>query len=175
MQFYDENQTILLLDTVNNEVINHHFKLEQFESGSLAFNNLGHSNPLKYQVAIYIAIFCGLRNGELLGLTWLDIDFKNQTINVNKARAKTVDDGMITKLPKSNTSIRTVSIPDSLVNLLEAYRDYQEKEKEKCGDLWDEDWDNTPWLFTQWNGKGMSYYTITKLLKKTVNKYNDIN
>lgn len=173
IKFYNENQTMLLLDIVNNEVNNHHAKLEQFEKGSLAQNNLGHSNPLKYQLAIHIAIFCGLRNGELLGLTWPDINFKEKTISVNRARAKTIDDGMITKLPKNNSSIRTVSIPESLVVLLTAYKEEQDKEIEKCGNIWDSEWYNNPWLFTQWNGKGMNYHTLTNWLKKILRRYND--
>lgn len=90
-----------------------------------------------------------------------------------KTRALTVADGMITKLPKNNTSIRTVSIPDSLVELLSDYKDYLFNEKEKCGDLWDEEWDTYPWLFTQWNGKGMHYHTITHWLKNILTLYNE--
>lgn len=173
IKYYDESQTMLLMDIIENELSNYKALLCKFEEGSNAWLNINQQNPLKYKVGIYIALFCGLRNGEVLGLTWNDIDFKERTISINKARARTNENGIVTKVPKNKTSIRTVSVPDILINLLSEYKEYQDEEREKCGDLWDGEWDNYPWLFTQWNGKGMDYSTLSKWLKKTVNKYND--
>lgn len=173
IKFYDENQTMLLLDLINNEVANHQINLKRYEQGSLAWDNLNHGNPLKYKVAIYIAIFCGLRNGELLGLTWNDIDLNNKTLTVNKARAQTKEDGMITKLPKNESSIRTISVHDTLIELFKEYKLEQESEREKCGNLWDKEWNDNPWLLTQWNGKGMHYKTLTHWLRRTIKDYNE--
>ncbi|WP_338630873.1 tyrosine-type recombinase/integrase [Clostridium baratii] len=41
------------------------------------------TNP-KYYTIIFLASRCGLRIGEILGLTWADIDFKNSILSVNK-------------------------------------------------------------------------------------------
>lgn len=41
-------------------------------------------NNRKYYTLIFFASRCGLRIGEILGLTWNDIDFKNATLSVNK-------------------------------------------------------------------------------------------
>jgi integrase len=35
-----------------------------------------------YRIAIGTALFSGLRLGELLGLTWADVDFKERVIRV---------------------------------------------------------------------------------------------
>lgn len=148
IEFFDEDQTILLLDVIKNEA-------------------------LKYQVAVNIAIFCGLRKGELLGLTWNDIDLKNQTVSINKSRSYIVGQGMITKPPKAESSIRVVSMPGVLVKLLRAYKLWQNGEKAKCGDQWVESWDDNPWLLTQWNGEGMAYNILTQWLTKTIKKYNE--
>lgn len=40
---------------------------------------------LKYKAAILLDIFSGVRRGELVGLEWSDVDFKNETIEVNKS------------------------------------------------------------------------------------------
>lgn len=128
---------------------------------------------MKYQIAINIALFCGLRNGEILGLTWNDIDFENKTISINKARAITDDDGMITKYPKTKSSIRTISAPYIVINSLKEYKKIQDMDREILSDLWDPDWYDTPWILTQWDGKGMYYHTISKWLKKIVARYND--
>ncbi|MDY0256017.1 site-specific integrase [Gudongella oleilytica] len=128
---------------------------------------------MKYQIAINIALFCGLRNGEILGLTWNDIDFENKTISINKARAITDDDGMITKYPKTKSSIRTISAQDIVINSLKEYMKIQDKDREILSDLWDPGWYDTPWILTQWDGKGMHYHTISKWLKKIVVMYNE--
>ena len=38
---------------------------------------------LKYKVIFSLAGMCGLRIGEILGLTWDKIDFNRNTININ--------------------------------------------------------------------------------------------
>lgn len=148
IQFYDEEQTVRLLQLINRQ-------------------------PLKFQAAIYIALFCGLRNGEILGLTWDDIDFNNMTLSVNKVRAWTEAEGMITKAPKTRSSIRTISVPDTVLKVLAEYKKDQEKEIEILGNLWDDEWFDTPWLFTQHEGKGMYLQTISKWFKKTVSDHNE--
>jgi len=147
VKFYDETQTLILLELIKGE-------------------------PLKYQVAVNIAIFCGLRNGEMLGLTWNDIDFKNRTVSINKSRTRT-SEGMITKIPKSERSVRVLSIPDILITLLREYKLWQNGEKAKCGDQWVQEWDKYPWLLTQWNGKGMDYKRLSIWLKKTTTAHNE--
>lgn len=148
IKYYNENQTLILLDIIKNE-------------------------PLKYQAAVNIVIFCGLRVGELLGLTWNDVDFTNKTISVNKARSHTKKLGMFTKYPKNKSSVRTLNIPDILVKQLQEYKVSQNAEKVICGDLWSKEWDKTPWLFTQWNGEGMYISTLTDWLSKTLKRHND--
>lgn len=172
VEFYDEDQAILLIDIINNEVANHRIALESYKSGSKAYNNLNHSNPLKYKTALYIALFSGLRNGEILGLTWNDIDFVNKTLSVKRVRAVTKEHGMITKYPKSKSSVRTLSLPDSVLDVLLEHKEEQDRERDILLNLWDKEWDNTPWIFTQWNGKGMYYQTLSKWLKKVVRKHN---
>lgn len=148
VKYFNEEQIMTLLEITNDE-------------------------PLKYQVALNIALFCGLRVGEILGLTWNDIDFENKLIHVNKSRSYIVGEGMITKPPKNSSSIRSVMMPNSLIKLLKEYKLWQNGEKAKCGEkVWDIEWEKTPWLMTQWNGKGMSYDRLTKWLLKVIRKYN---
>lgn len=172
IKYFDEAQALTLLEIVNDEVVRYRSQERSLRIDSKTPENLIHVNPLKYKVAIHIALFCGLRNGEILGLTWDNIDYKNKTITVNKVRAWTDDDGMITKSPKTESSNRTISIPDSVLDLLKEYQLEQEKEIDNLGELWDSKWYKTPWLFTQWDGKGMYLQTISKWLKKVITKYN---
>lgn len=172
IKYFDEIQTLKLLELVQDEVDKYRRQERASRVDSKASGDHIKNNPMKYQIAINIALFCGLRNGEILGLTWDDIDFKNKTLTVNKVRAFTDKDGMITKSPKTESSNRTISIPDSVLDLLKEYKKEQQKEIDKLGDLWDIDWIDTPWILTQWDGKGMYLQTISKWLKKTIKRYN---
>lgn len=147
IKFLDENQTLMLLDLIKDE-------------------------QLKYQLAVNIAIFCGLRNGEILGLTWDDVDFENKTLNINKARTYIAGEGMFTKSTKTENSNRVLSIPDILIRQLREYKLAQNTEKVNCGDQWSEEWDITPWLLTTWNGEGMHYNTLTNWLLKLLKRHN---
>lgn len=174
IEYYDENQTLLLLDVIDNEIANFYHERDRYEKDTLAWLNLDQKNPTKYKVGIYLALFCGLRNGEILGLTWNDVDAVKKIIRINKSRARTNQYGLITKVPKNKSSIRTVSAPDVVFNVLEEYKHIQDKERLKMGDLWDNEWyEDYQWIMVQWDGKGMEYSTLSKWLKKIVNRYNE--
>ena len=62
-------------------------------------------------IASLIASKCGLRIGELCGLTWKDIDFVNNNIDVNKQWIKDRDGIWGFGKLKSNNSYRVVPMP----------------------------------------------------------------
>ena len=167
IKFYTETEAVILLQLLQDEVNEYRQMVDGNKDSTLR------ANPLKYQVAINIALFCALRKGELLGLTWDDIDFEKKSLSVNKARVFTNKDKMLTKAPKNKSSARCVSIPDTVISLLRCYKEEQEQEIKKLGELRDQEWFETPWLFTKWNGNGMDGGTLTKYLKKLVSRYND--
>ncbi len=65
-----------------------------------------------------IMMYAGLRRGEVIALMWSDIDLDAGTISVNKS-AKTVG-GKLVSTPggKTDAAVRTVYIPDCLINFL---------------------------------------------------------
>ena len=68
-------------------------------------------------VPALILLFTGMRRGELIALTWNDVDLKNRVISVTKAAAFNGNQPEI-KAPKSNAGIRTIPIPEQLVPIL---------------------------------------------------------
>ena len=68
-----------------------------------------------------IMLFCGLRRGEMLALTWRDIDLNTKTITVNKAVDYAKNGGEI-KAPKSKAGNRIVPIPDAVLPALQVKR-----------------------------------------------------
>lgn len=91
---------------------------------------------IKYKVAIILDVFTGMRLGELMGLEWEDVDFKNQEITINKSSLYLPEKGVFTKSPKTDSSYRNVSIPDSVVEMLQEYKLWYDNQKEQCGEFW---------------------------------------
>ena len=60
-----------------------------------------------------LLLYCGLRRGELVALTWNDVSIKNKSLSVNKAAVYVNNDAEVKK-PKSSSGIRTIPIPDSI-------------------------------------------------------------
>jgi len=78
--------------------------------------------PIKLHVAL--ALYTGLRKGEICALRWSDFDFTNATCVV-KRTAQRVSRKLIFKEPKSEKSNRLVVLQQSLIDLLK-----QEKKKQ---------------------------------------------
>ena len=141
-RYYDDEQCKVLLEN-----------LEQLNADNI-----------KYKVAIIITIFTGVRLGELMGLEWQDIDFKNGIISINKASQYLADKGVFTKEPKTESSVREVAIPTFVISLLEEYKLWYEEQKSLYGELWT----NSNRLFVQADGKPMHPDTISKWFVKFV-------
>lgn len=118
----------------------------------------------KYKVAIILTVFTGVRLGELMGLEWQDVDFKNGIISINRSSQYLADMGVFTKVPKTESSIREIAIPEFIISLLEEYNLWYEEQKSIYGELWT----NSDRLFVQADGKPMHPSTISKWFVKYV-------
>lgn len=123
--------------------------------------------PEQLQVLFNLAIYGGLRKGELLALEWSDIDFENDTVTVSKA-VSVVAGQQITKQPKTKTSNRTVSIPHFLTHKIKTMRRNRLQYRISLGDYWQ----GAEWLFIQDNGKQMNYSTPYSAFQDTIARYN---
>lgn len=95
----------------NDKDINPKKALNKFEEMQLLKSI---SNP-KYHLITLISLKCGLRIGEIIGLTWNDIDFTNNTIKVNKQWKVITEDGDYgLGSVKSKNSNRIVPMPSIL-------------------------------------------------------------
>ena len=77
---------------------------------------------------ILISFFIGLRIGELCGLKWNDVDFENKILHIRRTvqRINSANGNRKTKVIistlKSETSFRSVTIPDFLMEYFEKFR-----------------------------------------------------
>lgn len=122
---------------------------------------LNESN-LKKKTVFALLIFLGLRKSEICGLSWEDIDFNRNTLTVNHNTLYYKQFGIVTKKPKTETSNRTITLPNQLVIILKEYKEWYDQQKENYGDLWE----NTNHLFLQDNGNIINPSTINTWLRK---------
>jgi len=124
--------------------------------------------PLKYKTMIYLAVYSGSRLGEIAGLEWSDVDFKNNLLQVCRASQYLPGQGVFTKSPKNEGSKRIISMPKLVMDLLKKYKAWQDGERLECGDQWE---DNDR-LFTKWNGQPIFPTTPTSWFKDFRRKHN---
>lgn len=95
------------------------------------FLKAAHDN--NWYLEILLAVFCGLRKGEILGLKFSDFDIENKSVTIErqisnnptvvKGSAKIEDYSIIEKPPKTENSYRTIRVPDIIIEELEKRRE----------------------------------------------------
>lgn len=89
--------------------------------------------------AMYVlAVSCGLRLGELLGLKWEDIDFANGTARIVRQLQWIKGAGPVLSEPKSAKARRTIVLPLNAQAALKKHRIRQIEERLKLGEAWRE-------------------------------------
>ncbi len=89
--------------------------------------------------ALYVlAITCGLRLGELLGLRWQDVDVERGTLTVIH-QLQTVNGKPVLQPPKTGRSRRTIVLPAVAIKALREHRARQLEERRNMGEVW-QDW-----------------------------------
>lgn len=84
-----------------------------------------------YISLFYLLFYTGARIGEVLALTFKDIDFNKNVININKTIVR-IDRNDIITTPKTLSSTRTVDIPEDVMKLLKRYTDSYYKPDQNC-------------------------------------------
>lgn len=96
-------------------------KIEQFCINSKKANYIG----------IIVCLYTGIRLGELLALTWSDIDFDRKILHISKTVYTAKKDGkrtVIVDKPKTKNSIRSIPLSYQLTRLLKAIKKQSKSE-----------------------------------------------
>jgi integrase len=89
----------------------------------------------RLELAVHLGLQLGLRPGEVLGLTWENVDFSSGTLTVRQS-LKLERGRLLLGEVKTPTSRRCLSMPPTLSSLLSQHQSKQEEERELAGDLW---------------------------------------
>ena len=109
---------------------------------------------------VLISYHTGARCGEVLALTWDDVDFDARTISITKTL---LQNHTVQEMTKSKAGIRTIAIGDKLIRILKAAHAQQAQDKLKYGKFY-RDCGNRICLREDGSGLEQSHM-------RTVNKY----
>ena len=103
------------------------------------------------------ALITGMRQGELMGLRWIDIDLALGIASIQQTLYR-LGKTVVTKEPKSARSRRTVALPPILVNILREVQATQDAYRRELGQTY-EDCDL---VFCQPNGRPLYAHNVTQ-------------
>lgn len=115
------------------------------------------NEPLQYRALIQVAIMTGARRGELVALKFTDIDRSSCRITIERAAVKVKGEPLRTKPPK-DFEVRSVTVPQYCIDLLDELKAEKRREAARLGDAWHYD----DYIFTQYDGSMMNPDTVTK-------------
>ena len=130
-------------------------------------------------IAIHLAFAGSLRKGEILARTWDDVDFQKGTVSISKTLKRVRRDAVdalngkdilyqfpsvfdegrtvtVLKRPKTKSSIRTVYLPDYVLDALQEWKETLKPVKRNRPDL----------ILRYSNGRPLSEETLPRLLEK---------
>ncbi|MGW8959653.1 tyrosine-type recombinase/integrase [Paenibacillus sp. NPDC055715] len=116
----------------------------------------------RHYIVYFLAIHTGMRQGEILGLPWRNVDYRNKCIMVTQtleSDAKRIKEGA-----KTTSSVRSIDISDEVIEMLQKQHERVLMEKELAGEMYV---DNDLICCTN-IGKQVFPNTITRLMKRKI-------
>lgn len=120
----------------------------------------------RFELLYQVTLFTGMRQGEVLGLTWDCVDFERENLYINKQLGKTRKvGGSYALVPTKNSQSRVITVATSVMDLLDEQRREQIKAQLQAGSEW-----NNPWnlVFTNEFGGHLKHFTVYKHFKDAV-------
>lgn len=117
-----------------------------------------------FQYLYQVDLFTGMRQSELLGLQWGDIDFENKVVTVRRQLQYlgSAKGGYMYATPKNNKP-RIIALPDKAVEALKRQRVMQNTDRLAAGPLWSNPDDL---VFTNEIGEHLKHDLIYRHLKR---------
>lgn len=120
----------------------------------------------RFRVLWKFIALTGVRRGEALALRWEDIDWERRVVTIQRTFSGSGRKRRTINTPKTQRGVRTIAIPELLVNELEAKCKQQQLERQAAGD----DWEDTGFVFTTSRGTPLDPSHITPAFKKVLAK-----
>jgi integrase len=115
----------------------------------------------RLEALFYLAVTTGLREGELLGLLWTDLDWETARLQVQRQLQRIPRQGLVLVEPKSDAGRRPVSLGPIALDKLRKHRERQQQEQLFAGERWQEH----NLIFTSTIGTPMDPRNLVRIFK----------
>ncbi|UMY53169.1 site-specific integrase [Paenibacillus peoriae] len=88
-------------------------------------------------IVFSLAVYTGMRRGEILGLRWSDIDFEQKELRVIQT-ANWTRNGLVIQRPKTNDSIRRVKLFQLIIDDLRLRQEQIKEHKKQYGETYED-------------------------------------
>lgn len=132
------------------------------EEMELFLKEISNGEPLKDLLTV--ALFTGMREGEICGLSWKDVDFKNGTITVRQQLYREKEKGGQFRIATTkNSKARTLTVAPFVMDILKRVNKEQMLNRMYLGNEWRNEWNL---VFTNNDGRYINTQTAYKRFKK---------
>lgn len=128
---------------------------------------LQHLDGEAYKNLFITAFFTGMRQGELIGLSWDNVDFDTGTITI-KQQLQCLNGQYFMQSPKHD-KIRIIAPAEIVMDALREEREKQEANRKLVGSAWSNKWNL---VFTDVLGKNLVRRTVGKHYKRVLEESN---
>lgn len=113
-----------------------------------------------------LAVFTGLRRGELAGLRWVDVDLPKRELTVRQQRVQLGGEVVVGAVKTNSGQDRRVALADGAVGAVIAWQMQQAAERR----AWGEAWQDSGYVFTREDGSPLRPETISDVFKAAVTR-----
>lgn len=118
----------------------------------------------RFEAVYLVTLFTGIREGEVLGLTWDCVDFDKSAVTINKQLQKTPGSRDYTLVSTKNSKGRRITPASSVMDTLRGQRRRQAEWRLRAGAVWED----SGLVFTNELGGHLMPHTVYQNFKKLV-------
>jgi integrase len=90
----------------------------------------------RYEALYHLAVKTGMRQGELLGLKWSDLDWKKGILRVQRQLQRINNQGLLFSQPKTKTGNRSIQLGEQTLQTLRTHLEKQRLEQAFANQNW---------------------------------------
>jgi len=120
-------------------------------------------------VLFRLLAFSGCRKGEILALTWDDINFKKNTINITKTLTFGLENKLIVQPPKTEKSKRNLNMDEKTMQIMKEWKKRQAQDMLMLGH---NTMNKNQLVFTNLKNKYINPQRIGQIIEKFCSKIN---
>lgn len=119
----------------------------------------------RFEAILFVDLFSGMRQAEILGLPWENVNFKKGTIFIDQQLVKSKLDGRYYIDTAKHDKVRMIKPAPVVMEKLKLRKSQQAADQLRAGAAWSNEWGL---VFTNALGKHLVHHTVRKNYKRIV-------